>query len=90
MPAITIRQLDESLKARLRMRAASHGRSMEEEVREILKTALLQNQQPEPSLAKSIRRRFSTLGGVELTIPAREPMRETLDFRPAPKRKPAR
>ena len=39
MASITIRQLDESLKQQLRLRAASHGRSMEDEVRTILRTA---------------------------------------------------
>src|SRR5262245_62155722 len=39
MASITIRQLDEDLKKRLRLRAASHGRSMEDEVRTILRAA---------------------------------------------------
>ncbi len=39
MASITIRQLDESLKKQLRLRAASHGRSMEDEVRTILRAA---------------------------------------------------
>src|SRR5215813_2992589 len=39
MASITIRQLDEALKKRLRLRAASHGRSMEDEVRVILRAA---------------------------------------------------
>ena len=40
MASIVIRRLDDSVKARLRLRAAEHGRSMEEEAREILKSAL--------------------------------------------------
>src|ERR1043166_7596720 len=39
MASITIRQLDDDLKKRLRLRAASHGRSMEDEVRTILRGA---------------------------------------------------
>ena len=39
MASITIRNLDESVKARLRIRAAQHGRSMEEEARHILRDA---------------------------------------------------
>ncbi|MEA2988651.1 MAG: phosphopantothenoylcysteine decarboxylase / phosphopantothenate---cysteine ligase, partial [Alphaproteobacteria bacterium] len=39
MASITIRQLDEELKQRLRLRAAAHGRSMEDEVRTILRGA---------------------------------------------------
>jgi antitoxin FitA len=37
MASITIRNLEELLKARLRIRAATHGRSMEEEARDILR-----------------------------------------------------
>ena len=40
MATLTIRQLDEKTKTRLRVRAAHHGRSMEEEAREILRSAL--------------------------------------------------
>ena len=39
MPSLTIRQLDEALKKRLRLRAAKHGRSVEDEVRTILRSA---------------------------------------------------
>src|SRR6266545_4319970 len=39
MASITIRQLDDELKKRLRLRAASHGRSMEDEARVILRAA---------------------------------------------------
>ena len=40
MASITIRSLEDGLKARLRIRAAEHGRSMEEEARCILRDAL--------------------------------------------------
>lgn len=40
MATLTIRDFDDELKAALRVRAAEHGRSMESEVREILRTAL--------------------------------------------------
>ena len=39
MATLTIRDFDEELKSALRVRAAQHGRSMEAEVREILRTA---------------------------------------------------
>lgn len=74
MTSITIRNLDEGLKARLRVRAAEHGRSMEEEARVILRGALSNESQPVRNLAESIRARFA--GGVELLLPAREPMRD--------------
>ncbi len=79
MASITIRRLDESVKRKLRMRAASHGRSMEEEAREILKSALV-SEQPPKNLGDAIHRRFARLGGVELEIPPREMGREPPDF----------
>jgi len=39
MSQLTIRGIDDGLKRALRMRAAENGRSMEEEVRQILRTA---------------------------------------------------
>jgi plasmid stability protein len=76
MASITIRQLEESTKRKLRMRAASHGRSMEQEAREILKTALSQQEEPTKDLGKAIREIFAPLGGVELQIPPRGPIRD--------------
>jgi plasmid stability protein len=40
MPTLTIRKLDDELKTKLRIRAARHGRSMEEEARLILRESL--------------------------------------------------
>ncbi|MFZ3357573.1 MAG: bifunctional phosphopantothenoylcysteine decarboxylase/phosphopantothenate synthase, partial [Xanthobacteraceae bacterium] len=39
MASLTVRQLDDKLKVKLRLRAARHGRSMEDEVRVILREA---------------------------------------------------
>lgn len=75
MASLTIRSLDERLKARLRVRAASRGRSMEEEARQILRTALDESQPPSTNLAERIRRRFAKLGDVRLPIATREPVR---------------
>jgi plasmid stability protein len=75
MAAITIRNLDEETKARLRIQAAQNQRSMEEEARVVLRSALAAPRAKAPSLAVAIRRRFRPLGGVEITLPAREPMR---------------
>lgn len=75
MATITIRDLDEGLKARLRVRAARHGRSMEDEVRVILRAAVAERG-AEPGLARAISRRFARLRGVDLVVPEREPMRE--------------
>lgn len=79
MASITIRNLDESVKRRLRLQAARHQRSMEDEAREILGAAL--NREPSATnIAESIRARFAPFGGVELALPPREPLREPLAF----------
>ena len=75
MASITIRRLDDAVKANLRLRAAGHGRSMEEEAREILKAGLNTKRLPRLSLAESIRRYVEPLGGVELALPPREAVR---------------
>jgi plasmid stability protein len=79
MASITIRNLEDDLKRRLRMRAAEHGRSMEEEVREILRRAVGAPLPPR-NLAAAIRARVASLGGVDLDPPEREPMREPPRF----------
>jgi plasmid stability protein len=76
MASITIRNLDERTKARLRLRAARHGRSMEEEVRSLLRSALGQDAARERRLGDIIRARFQRLGGIELELPPREGIRE--------------
>jgi plasmid stability protein len=80
MASITIRNLDDTLKQQLRIRAAQHGRSMEEEARELLRAVLAESHQPPQELASTIRRRFAAIGGVELELPVREPIREPPDF----------
>lgn len=81
MASITIRRLADATKERLRVRASQHGRSMEEEARQILKVALTGKGAIERNLAESIRRRFAPLGGVELADVPREPMRQPPMFR---------
>lgn len=76
MASITIRKLDEKTKARLRIRAARHGRSMEEEARTLLRTALGEDDAAVVDLGNAIRARFRHLGGVDLRLPSREPIRE--------------
>ena len=76
MASITIRNLDAHTKARLRVRAAHRQRSMEEEARNILRTALAEHDAVPRNLATAIGARFRPLGGVALALPAREPMRE--------------
>ncbi|MGH8647259.1 MAG: FitA-like ribbon-helix-helix domain-containing protein [Gammaproteobacteria bacterium] len=77
MASITIRNLDEQTKAQLRVRAAHHRRSMEEEeARSILRAGLAGEAATSSNLAEGIRRRFQPLGGVDLPVPRREPMRD--------------
>ena len=66
MASITIRVMDEAVNARLRVSAASHGRSMEEEAREILNAALWPKAVPRLNLAEAIRRHVEPLGGIDL------------------------
>lgn len=75
MASITIGNLDEDTKTRLRKRAAGNGRSMEEEAPLILQDAV--GRKPgSRSLAESIRARIAPLGGVDLELPPRDPGRE--------------
>ena len=75
MASITIRNLDENVKSRLRRRAAQHQRSMEEEARNILRIALTKEEVTAGSLATAIQARFQAFGGVELSIPVRGAIR---------------
>jgi antitoxin FitA len=80
MASIVIRNLEEALKGKLRVRAARHGRSMEEEARQILRTALAEKTPAPTNLFEQIRRHVDPLGGVELKIPRRRSMREPPTF----------
>lgn len=82
MASITIRRLDETLKARLRVRAAHHRRSMEEEAREILRYSLREETpRKELDLGSAIRRHFAHIGGVDLVLPRREAVRQPPRFK---------
>jgi plasmid stability protein len=73
MATITIRNLNEETKRKIRMLAARHGHSMEEEVRRILDRTV--NQDHETGLGTFISDQFKEIGGVELEIPARSAVR---------------
>ncbi len=70
MTTLTIRNLDEHTKEQLRIQAARHGRSMEEEARTILRSALEARQPPAggKGLGSRIHAHFALLGGVELEL----------------------
>lgn len=76
MATMTIRNIDEQLKARLRIRAATHGCSMEQEARDILRAALSAEPVTSASLVEAIRRRVEPLGGIDLELPEREAIRD--------------
>ena len=80
MSSITIRNLDDRLKRKLRVRAAERNRSMEEEARDILRCALAVEPEPQDNLADGIRRLIEPLGGVELPPFPRGPLRDPPDF----------
>jgi plasmid stability protein len=79
---MTIRNLDDDLKTLLRLRAARHGQSMEEEACSILRAALAGRMEDDSgeALYAAIRTRVEPLGGVELELPPREPQRDPPDF----------
>jgi antitoxin FitA len=80
MSSLTIRNFDEDLKRKLRLRAAARNRSMEEEARDILRCSLSVEPDTQDNLADRIRRRVEPLGGIELELPPRGPLREPPDF----------
>jgi plasmid stability protein len=63
--SIVIRNLDEDVKKKLKLAAARHGCSMEEEARRILRTALIQDE-AEYGLGTKIHQRFMEFGGIDL------------------------
>ena len=79
MASITIRNLDDEVKHRLRVRAVGNGRSMEEEARLILREAVGCKPGPQ-DLASIIRSYFGPPNGVDLELPPREPAREPPRF----------
>jgi antitoxin FitA len=78
MASITIRNLDDDIKQRLRIRAAEHGRSMEEEARDILRRVMSDTTPRE--LAAAIRARIAPKLRANLELPVREPMRAPPDL----------
>jgi plasmid stability protein len=83
MATLTIRNVHPDVQKRLRVRAAQNGRSMQAELRQILKDAVGPNgeaEKDEVNLAEAIRRIFEPLGGVELELPPRGPGRRPPNF----------
>ena len=70
MPAVSVRNLDAGVKERLRVRAASNGRSMEAEIRAILIEAVSDPRQ-DAGLFANLLQRIQATGGAELDLPRR-------------------
>ena len=79
MAALSIRNLDETVKQRLLLRAVHHGRSMEAEVRAILTEAVSESVDS-AGLFTALLDRFAMLGGVDLEVPARTEPARAADF----------
>lgn len=85
MASITIRNLDNEMKARLRLRAAQHGQSMEAEVRSILREVLCGDAASDQALPARIQQRFAAVyqqhGELhDLPIPPRQATRVPPQF----------
>ncbi|MBS62573.1 hypothetical protein [Salinisphaera sp.] len=78
MASITIRNLDDELKQALRLAAAEHGHSMEEEVRVILRRSLASAKKG--GLGSRVQARFRDVGGADLDLPARREAPRAADF----------
>ncbi len=76
MASITIPDVDDGLESRLRTRATAHGRTLEDEARDILQAALDREPLRAGGLVASIRAKIAPLGGVDLPPIPRGPMRE--------------
>jgi len=74
---LTIRQLDERTHAGLRGRAAKHGRSVEAEVRAILRAAV---DTPEENFLMALRGAVAEVGGVDLALPERTDLSREVDL----------
>ena len=78
MAILTVRGLDPVVQAKLRERAARHGRSMEAEARAVISAVVLQDEEP-TDLARAIRRHFAE-SPVDLALPPREDRQRPVEF----------
>lgn len=79
MATLTIRQLDDEIKDQLRIKAAHNQRSMEAEVRVILKKTLMPQEAQSSGLGSTIHALFNE-DGIELELPERGMARPVPDF----------
>ena len=62
MAQLVVRNLEHAVKVRLQQRARRHGRSMEEEAREILRSTVQRDETPSRGLGSDIAALFSDVG----------------------------
>jgi plasmid stability protein len=79
MASMTIRNMDDGVKEKIRIRAAKNGRSMEEEARCILGSAVGKSSNKK-GLGTAIRKRFAAVGSFTLEPLPRESMRDPPKF----------
>ena len=79
MSTLTIRNIENEIKDKLRLAAAANGRSMEEEVRTILRSVLSQPVAAK-GLGSRLHARFAAIGGAELPPPERSEPARAADF----------
>ncbi len=79
MAALSIRNLDDTVKRRLQVRATKHGRSMEAEARAILIEAVAEPADA-AGLFTELLDRFGMLGGVDLDLPERREPARAVNF----------
>ena len=80
MASIIIRDPDEALVSRLRIQAAVHGRSIEDEAHDILRSSLNQEPEEPKNLGTAVNALFEPFGGFDVPDMPREPMREPPTF----------
>ena len=80
MGSITVRNLDESVKNGLRLRAARHGWSMEQEVRQILQQTVAPSLAGQISFAERLNRRFTHLDAAAIPLAPRKIARTAPEF----------
>ncbi len=81
MATLTIRNLDDGVRDRLRIQAARHGRSMEAEARAILQAGVVGAPRLSgQAFADAVRARFEKYDGIDLELPEREPLPPPIEF----------
>jgi plasmid stability protein len=81
MAQFLVRNLEDSVKSRLKRRAERHGRSMEEEVRQILRNATREDSKPRNGLGSRIASRFANSGLTDELTELRGTRAKPADFR---------